>query len=61
MATVTIKFDIDNAAFEDNWIGEIGYVMTRATQILEDAGVNAFERKLRDSNGNTIGAVEVTA
>lgn len=61
MPTVTITFNTDNAAFEDDWFDEMDRVMACATQLLENNGAEPFERKLRDTNGNTIGTVKVTS
>jgi len=67
---VKIEFDTDNAAFEGEGLGlELARVLGRArlnilSQMARRPGCvcDAPESadKLRDSNGNTIGTVEVT-
>lgn len=61
MPTVTITFNTDNAAFEDDYFGEVAHIMFVASRMLEDNGAEPFERKLLDTNGNTIGTVKVTS
>lgn len=71
MATVTITFSIDNADF-DNGDGTFNECLVRnITNIaaekttgcvrMVNLGANKGVDLLRDSNGNTIGTVEVTA
>lgn len=54
MTRITITFSTENAAFEDNGEQEIQRVMRRATDAIFHGG-----GKLMDTNGNTIGKVEV--
>jgi len=67
MATVRIEFETDNAAFSEEDspgdcadIAESRRVLMRLCQDWH-AGGAMFSTKLRDSNGNTVGRVEVTA
>ncbi len=59
---VAITFDTDNAAFEDE--DEIGSVLGRAALYVHGVVHGQTEPpaviRLRDSNGNTVGTVEVT-
>lgn len=59
--TVRIKIDCDNAAFEDDPAGELGRILTSASLLLfknwDGTVGNGFP--LRDSNGNTVGEVEI--
>lgn len=63
---IEITFSTDNAAFEDNLLGEVFDTTIKAAQILVDAikdaqdEVTDFTQPLRDVNGNTIGHVKVT-
>jgi hypothetical protein len=59
---IRIEFDTDNAAFEDNLSWEIRQVLEQADRevvcfVTSDCGGKC---SLRDSNGNTVGVVEVT-
>ena len=69
MATITIKFDTDNAAFEDEPVAEVDRVLKQAKRkIFEQLGrdpravCNAPEAAdyLYDINGNQIGMLTVT-
>lgn len=57
---IVIRFDTDNAAFQDyphgdgNWEEEVKAVMKQATDFLIG---DMRDEKLRDSNGNTVGRV----
>jgi hypothetical protein len=62
MATIRIEFATDNAAFE--YSGEVRRVLQVATALLHDdwdceSRPVPWQRALRDSNGNTVGTVEV--
>jgi hypothetical protein len=57
MANITVKFTDENAAFEDNGVNEYGYVMTQVMDHLYDNETGKFI--IRDSNGNSIGTVEI--
>lgn len=52
MSKVTITFDTDNAAFEEDYVGEFKWVLSK---IYPSDG-----QPVVDSNGNTIGKVEIT-
>ena len=67
MATVRIEFSTDNQAFEGHGYGEeCRRILTSLANRFSDAGIGleAAGRldglSLRDSNGNTVGRVEVT-
>jgi hypothetical protein len=57
---VKIEIDCDNAAFDGNWTGEVQRILRGITSgrllSVEDFG----PANLRDSNGNTVGQMEVT-
>ena len=59
---VRIEFETDNAAFEDDFDGEVAFVFERARAHTLETLTHGrpTEHPLRDSNGNTIGKVEVT-
>lgn len=56
---VTIEFDTGNAAFEDDWEGEVAFVLAQAREKLIALGPEEGGRKLYDSNGNKVGTVKV--
>jgi hypothetical protein len=62
---ISVEFDTNNAAFDENPSMEIRDVLNQAAakafQILtEGGGVScAGEARLRDTNGNTVGTVKV--
>ena len=61
MATVRIEFSTDNAAFEAAYALELENIFLQTRGALGDyldGSEKAFT--LRDSNGNTVGRVEVT-
>ena len=51
MGKVIIEFDTDNAAFEEDYVGEVQYVLRK---IYPSDG-----QPVVDSNGNTIGKVTI--
>jgi len=53
MARATVDIYLDNAAFDDDFEGEIEAVMDQAKEKL----IAMEEGYLRDSNGNTVGEV----
>jgi len=55
MATVKIKFDTDNAAFEDSYATECQYVFVQAVHAL----LKRRDARLFDSNGNSIGTIVI--
>jgi hypothetical protein len=60
---IEIKFDANNAAFEDSFVDELNSVILNAKNAILDAksrdGDDSFRYSLRDSNGNKVGHVEV--
>jgi hypothetical protein len=57
---IRIEFEIDNAAFADNWQGEIRHILSQVARELGDCdqdNVVDVDVRLRDSNGNTVGKV----
>lgn len=57
---VTIKFDTDNAAFEDSFLMAVTKTLSQAKEVILDAKNTIHERRLlKDINGNRIGVVEL--
>lgn len=57
---ITIEFDTENAAFEDNPTQEVNGLLKQASAIVADILTDnrcRYTVKLRDSNGNTVGTV----
>lgn len=60
MASITIKINMDNAAFEDDPQGEVIRILGQVIgKINHGLCVADAEGKLRDTNGNTCGSVEI--
>jgi hypothetical protein len=67
MATIRIEIETDNAAFEEAFGIEVREVLEAAAQMVcrwkrgenESTYPRETESSLRDSNGNTVGKVEV--
>jgi hypothetical protein len=60
MSQVTITFDTDNSAFEDNPF-EVEEILEKVGTKLKDVNrIDVTSFKVIDSNGNTIGKVEVS-
>jgi hypothetical protein len=58
MGKVTITINTDNAAFEENYNAELGWIVKElGEKIRRHSDVRGL--KLKDSNGNTVGKVEV--
>lgn len=57
---VRIEFNVDNAAFEDDFEHELDLILKRAkrTLLFQKDKISSADR-LRDSNGNTIGSVSL--
>jgi len=53
---ITIRFNIDNAAFVDDFHGEIRRTLANVAHHLSN---NNKQFPIRDSNGNKIGVAEV--
>ena len=63
MARISITFDTDNAAFRENFAGEVQQALDQAAHWLCNRQYyidNALSgtHALRDSNGNKIGTIE---
>lgn len=62
---VIIEFNIDNAAFVDDWGSEVGRVLQQARTVLDNHGRprdgKSFEviGRLSDINGNKVGHVRL--
>lgn len=60
---VTIDFHTENAAFDENMLGEIGHVLMqardKATARIESGNDRDYVGTMRDTNGNTVGTVHV--
>lgn len=52
-----LEFNMDNAAFEDNYLAEVAYVMRGVMS--QCASETQTDGIIRDSNGNTIGKWDV--
>lgn len=66
---VKIEIECDNAAFDEDPQGEFGYILDQAKEKIDapelfhaiQAGdARPFSNSLRDTNGNTVGKIEVT-
>lgn len=55
MTTFTLKFDCDNAAFDDDIDGEIVRILRSVAARIECAGLSGFFETIRDVNGNDVG------
>jgi len=51
----TIKIDVANAAFEDDFEGEVEFVLKQAIKNIQK---DALDKPLRDTNGNTVGSIK---
>lgn len=56
---VRIEFDTDNAAFEDDWEGEVRRTINDAAGKVARLGPPPGRYRLYDGNGNTIGYAEL--
>jgi hypothetical protein len=58
---VKIEIRCDNAAFEDNMVGEVQRILRAAGETFVNLAEENEETKcsLRDSNGNKVGFIEV--
>ena len=63
MATVTITINTDNAAFEDDMLGEVARILE--TQVVRDMRSGTYyvvgceNARVFDLNGNTCGTVSI--
>jgi len=60
MARLIITIDLDNAAFEDDRIGEIERILTDLAERLPPSGATSSPINLHDINGNWCGKAEIT-
>lgn len=51
----TIKIDVANAAFEDDFDSEVEFVLQQAIKNIQKG---VLDKPLRDTNGNTVGSVK---
>ncbi|NBU04203.1 MAG: hypothetical protein EBT60_07865 [Bacteroidetes bacterium] len=59
---ITIEFDTDNAAFEDDRINEVNYILKQVTERVTDSmdwDDSPIRTAISDSNGNRIGTVVI--
>jgi len=57
---ITIEFDTDNAAFEDNFLMEVTKALSQAKgAIIDSENTTGIRRPLKDTNGNRIGVVNI--
>ena len=55
MTVFTLKFDTDNAAFDDDRDGEIVRILLSTAAKIGSQGLSGFYETVRDVNGNDIG------
>lgn len=55
MPKFTLEIEMDNAAFEESPIGELGRILKRLANDVNRGDFATDEMKLRDVNGNTVG------
>jgi len=59
---IVIKFDTNNAAFEDNFLMEVTKAIQQAKGAIIDSENNTgIRRPIRDTNGNRIGVVNISS
>jgi hypothetical protein len=59
---ITIKFDTNNAAFENNFLMQVTKAIQQAKAAIIDSGNNIdISRPIRDINGNRIGVVDISS
>jgi hypothetical protein len=59
---ITIEFDTDNAAFEDNFLMEVTKTLQQAKGAIIDSENNTgIRRPLKDTNGNRIGVINISS
>lgn len=51
----TVKFNVENAAFEDDFEGEVEFVLKQAIKNIQRG---TLDKPLRDTNGNDVGSVK---
>lgn len=58
---ITIEFDTDNAAFEDNFLMAVTKALAEAKEtILDSENTTELRRMIKDINGNRIGTTSVS-
>jgi hypothetical protein len=59
---ITIEFDTDNAAFEDDFMLEVTKTLQQAKGAIIDSENNTgIRRPLKDTNGNRIGVINISS
>jgi putative methionine-R-sulfoxide reductase with GAF domain len=59
---IVIKFDTNNAAFEDNFLMQVTKAIQQAKAAIIDSENNIdICRPIRDINGNRIGVVDISS
>jgi len=59
---IVIKFDTNNAAFEDNFLMEVTKAIQQAKAAIIDSENNTqIRRPIKDTNGNRIGVVNISS
>jgi hypothetical protein len=55
---LTITIECDNAAFDDDFDGEIARILATLVSRLTWGGLQREGERIKDSNGNTVGRYE---
>jgi len=59
---ITIKFDTNNAAFENNFLMQVTKAIQQAKSAIIDSENNTgIRRPIKDTNGNRIGVVNISS
>ena len=58
MPKFTLEIEMDNAAFEESPIGELGRILKRLANDVNRGDFACDEMKLRDINGNAVGVAK---
>ncbi len=53
---VRIEFEIDNAAFKEDFLYEVEEILSQSKEIII---TKCFQKKLIDTNGNSVGKVSL--
>lgn len=59
---ISIKFDTDSSSFNEHscdYESEVAKVMKQATDFISTMPAKGSLKKLKDTNGNTVGTVEI--
>ncbi len=54
-----LQFDMDNAAFEDDWHLETAGILLKQSRLFRESVVSLGEHPVRDSNGNVVGSLRI--